>query len=162
MIQHTSTLTEHAEKFDSVLSPKTCKRHPSARLRACRTKSCAHVPLHEFGSPPSRPRPRPRISAKPRTRRRTRTRSQAIHTIKHVLGNTPLTRCGLTPPPKSPPRQTSLSAQHFRSMPTESDSPLDQLWNEYGQVFREFDDLTLARWLAQTLGQLSGKAWRWP
>ena len=29
-------------------------------------------------------------------------------------------------------------------MPTESDSPLDQLWNEYGQVFREFDDLTLA------------------
>ena len=46
-------------------------------------------------------------------------------------------------------------------MPTESDSPLDQLWNEYGQVFREFDDLTLARWLAQTLGQLNGKAWRW-
>jgi len=46
-------------------------------------------------------------------------------------------------------------------MPIESDSPLDQLWNEYGQVFREFDDLTLARWLAQTLGQLSGKAWRW-
>jgi len=46
-------------------------------------------------------------------------------------------------------------------MPTESDSPLDQLWTEYGQVFREFDDLTLARWLAQTLGQLSGKAWRW-
>jgi hypothetical protein len=45
-------------------------------------------------------------------------------------------------------------------MPTESDSPLDQLWNEYSQVFREFDDLTLARWLAQTLGQLSGKAWR--
>ncbi|HWC60938.1 MAG TPA: hypothetical protein VHC44_14675 [Verrucomicrobiae bacterium] len=45
-------------------------------------------------------------------------------------------------------------------MPTESDSPLDQLWNEYGQVFREFDDLTLARWLAQTLGQLSGKVWR--
>jgi hypothetical protein len=46
-------------------------------------------------------------------------------------------------------------------MPTESDSPLDHLWNEYGQVFREFDDLTLARWLAQTLGQLSSKAWRW-
>jgi hypothetical protein len=45
-------------------------------------------------------------------------------------------------------------------MPTESDSPLDQLWNEYGQVFREFDDLTLARWLAQTLGQLGGKVWR--
>ncbi len=27
-------------------------------------------------------------------------------------------------------------------------------------VFREFDDLTLARWLAQTLGQLGGKTWR--
>jgi len=57
-------------------------------------------------------------------------------------------------------RQISFSAQHFGAMPTESDSPLDQLWNEYGQVFREFDDLTLARWLAQTLGQLGGKAWR--
>jgi hypothetical protein len=45
-------------------------------------------------------------------------------------------------------------------MPMESESPLDQLWNEYSQVFREFDDLTLARWLAQTLGQLNGKAWR--
>jgi hypothetical protein len=54
-----------------------------------------------------------------------------------------------------------VSAQHFGAMPTESDSPLDQLWTEYGQVFREFDDLTLARWLAQTLGQLNGKAWRW-
>lgn len=39
-------------------------------------------------------------------------------------------------------------------------SPLDALWDEYGQVFREFDDLTLARWLAQTLGQLQGRAWR--
>jgi len=40
------------------------------------------------------------------------------------------------------------------------ESPLDQLWKEYSQVFREFDDLTLARWLAQTLGQLEGKTWR--
>jgi len=45
-------------------------------------------------------------------------------------------------------------------MPTESESPLDQLWKEYSAVFREFDDLTLARWLAQTLGQIEGKAWR--
>lgn len=45
-------------------------------------------------------------------------------------------------------------------MPTEPDSPLDQLWKEYSLVFREFDDLTLARWLAQTLGQFSGKVWR--
>src|SRR5438445_959992 len=41
-----------------------------------------------------------------------------------------------------------------------SDSPLDRLWQEYSAVFRDFDDLTLARWLAQTLGQLEGRAWR--
>ena len=45
-------------------------------------------------------------------------------------------------------------------MAFESDSPLDMLWKEYGRVFAEFDDLTLARWLAQTLGQLEGKSWR--
>ncbi|HXT11320.1 MAG TPA: hypothetical protein VN873_07130 [Candidatus Angelobacter sp.] len=45
-------------------------------------------------------------------------------------------------------------------MAIESESPLDQLWREYSEVFREFDDLTLARWLAQTLGQLEGKVWR--
>ncbi len=43
---------------------------------------------------------------------------------------------------------------------SESDAPLDLLWKDYSLAFREFDDLTLARWLAQTLGQLSGKAWR--
>jgi hypothetical protein len=40
------------------------------------------------------------------------------------------------------------------------DTALDQLWKEYSLIFREFDDLTLARWLAQTLGQFEGKAWR--
>ncbi len=45
-------------------------------------------------------------------------------------------------------------------MPTESESPLDRLWQEYGAVFRDFDDLTLARWMAQTLGQVEGRAWR--
>jgi hypothetical protein len=45
-------------------------------------------------------------------------------------------------------------------MAFESDSPLDRLWQEYGRTFQEWDDLTLARWLAQTLGQLEGKAWR--
>lgn len=40
------------------------------------------------------------------------------------------------------------------------ESPLDKLWNEYSDVFREFDDLTLARWLSQTLGQLEGRIWR--
>lgn len=41
-----------------------------------------------------------------------------------------------------------------------SDSPIDLLWQEYGKVFRDFDDLTLARWMSQTLGQLEGRLWR--
>src|SRR5437667_1621531 len=41
-----------------------------------------------------------------------------------------------------------------------SEAPLDRLWREYSLVFRDFDDLTLARWLAQTLGQLEARAWR--
>lgn len=45
-------------------------------------------------------------------------------------------------------------------MASESNEPLDKLWKEYSLAFRDFDDLTLARWLAQTLGQLEGKAWR--
>ena len=45
-------------------------------------------------------------------------------------------------------------------MPNNPESPLDLLWKEYGLAFRDFDDLSLARWLAQTLGQLEGKVWR--
>jgi len=45
-------------------------------------------------------------------------------------------------------------------MASDEDAPLDLLWREYSLVFRDFDDLTLARWMAQTLGQLEGKAWR--
>lgn len=45
-------------------------------------------------------------------------------------------------------------------MQAHDDAALDQLWQEYAVVFREFDDLTLARWLAQTLGQLTGRLWR--
>ena len=45
-------------------------------------------------------------------------------------------------------------------MALESDEPLDLLWKEYSRAFRDFDDSTLARWLAQTLGQIEGKAWR--
>ena len=48
----------------------------------------------------------------------------------------------------------------LRPMGTNADAPLDLLWQEYSLAFRDFDDLTLARWLAQTLGQLAGKAWR--
>jgi hypothetical protein len=40
------------------------------------------------------------------------------------------------------------------------ESASDHLWREYNRVFAEFDDLTLARWLAQTLGQMQGRAWR--
>jgi len=43
---------------------------------------------------------------------------------------------------------------------SEAPSPLDALWLEYARVFRDWDDLTLARWLAQTLGQFEGRAWR--
>src|SRR5690349_15455205 len=45
-------------------------------------------------------------------------------------------------------------------MAANAESPLDLLWKEYSLIFRDFDDLTLARWLSQTLGQLAGKAWR--
>jgi hypothetical protein len=41
-----------------------------------------------------------------------------------------------------------------------SDAVVDELWKEYSLAFRDWDDLTLARWLAQTLGQLEGRAWR--
>jgi hypothetical protein len=39
-------------------------------------------------------------------------------------------------------------------------SNLDRLWQEYSVVFRECDDHSLARWMAQTLGQLQGRVWR--
>jgi hypothetical protein len=45
-------------------------------------------------------------------------------------------------------------------MSLDQEAPLDRLWQEYGQLFRRFDDLTLARWMAQTLGQLKGQIWR--
>ena len=53
-----------------------------------------------------------------------------------------------------------LAADILRVMVNEPDSPLDTLWQEYSTAFQEWDDLTLARWLAQTLGQLAGKTWR--
>lgn len=40
------------------------------------------------------------------------------------------------------------------------ESGFDRLWKEYSAVFRDFDDLTLARWMCQTLGQLEGRVWR--
>lgn len=37
---------------------------------------------------------------------------------------------------------------------------MERLWQDYGRIFRDFDDLTLARWMSQTLGQLEGRLWR--
>lgn len=45
-------------------------------------------------------------------------------------------------------------------MAHESENPLDRLLAEYGVVFQDFDDLTLARWMSQTLGQLQGRVLR--
>lgn len=45
-------------------------------------------------------------------------------------------------------------------MSTNPEAPFDVLWKEYALVFKDFDDLTLGRWLAQTLSQLEGKTWR--
>jgi hypothetical protein len=59
------------------------------------------------------------------------------------------------------PRWTKCRDGHkLCPMAFNPDSRLDQLWKEYSLVFRDFDDLTLARWLAQTLGQLEGRVWR--
>jgi len=35
-----------------------------------------------------------------------------------------------------------------------------EVWAEYAEAFQDLDDLTLARWMAQTLSQLKGKVWR--
>jgi hypothetical protein len=46
-------------------------------------------------------------------------------------------------------------------MAEENDPSADRLWSEYGRTFRALDDLTLARWMSQTLGQFQGGAWRY-
>jgi len=45
-------------------------------------------------------------------------------------------------------------------MASAPETPLDLLWKEYSHAFQDYDDLTLARWMAQTLGQFEGKVWR--
>lgn len=42
-----------------------------------------------------------------------------------------------------------------------SENPADRLWSQYGTLFQRFDDLTLARWLVQTLGHFTGGLWRY-
>ena len=59
-----------------------------------------------------------------------------------------------------PPLDKTFPPRHAAAMAFESESPLDSLWKEYGRAFQDWDDLTLARWLAQTLGELEGRAWR--
>src|SRR5271154_5975641 len=60
------------------------------------------------------------------------------------------------------PLDKTFSPRHPARMAfePESSSPLDSLYKEYSRAFQDWDDLTLARWLAQTLGQLEGRAWR--
>ena len=61
----------------------------------------------------------------------------------------------------NPPLNFTHHAPNLRAqMAVNPESPLDKLWQEYAIVFKEFDDLKLARWMAQTLGQLEGRAWR--
>ena len=55
---------------------------------------------------------------------------------------------------------TPAAPRKIEAMAADAQSPLDLLWKEYSLGFRDFDDLTLARWMAQTLGQLEGKSWR--
>lgn len=42
-----------------------------------------------------------------------------------------------------------------------SQNPADRLWQQYGALFQRFDDLTLARWLVQTLAHFNGGLWRY-
>src|SRR5271170_2529871 len=69
---------------------------------------------------------------------------------------------GKSKTPSATPLDKTFSPRHSPAMAfePESSSPLDSLWKEYSRAFKDFDDLTLARWLAQTLGQLEGRAWR--
>lgn len=45
-------------------------------------------------------------------------------------------------------------------MDTDPNEALHQLWKDYARCLGEFDDLSLGRWLSQTLGQLNGRVWR--
>ena len=51
------------------------------------------------------------------------------------------------------------SEQH-PSVQHEPTNAVDRLWSEYRELFSGWDDLTLARWLSQTLSQLQGRSWR--
>ena len=52
------------------------------------------------------------------------------------------------------------NSYNHRPMADEQPPTRDLLWSQYTQVFAEMDDLSLARWMAQTLSQFSGQSWR--
>ena len=58
------------------------------------------------------------------------------------------------------PRSTNRPATPMLRLMSDRSAPNDHLWKEYARTFRDWDDLTLARWLAQTLGQIEGRVWR--
>jgi hypothetical protein len=43
----------------------------------------------------------------------------------------------------------------------QSENETDRLWREYSRVFEGWDEITLARWMSQTLGQFEGRVWRY-
>lgn len=45
-------------------------------------------------------------------------------------------------------------------MEEKPESAVERLWKSYASVFNTFDDLTLARWMSQTLSHLEGHWWR--
>lgn len=62
--------------------------------------------------------------------------------------------------PDSSPFAAAMGSCILAAMSDDSEAPLDRLWREYAIVFKQWDDLTLARWMAQTLGQLENHSWR--
>ena len=42
-----------------------------------------------------------------------------------------------------------------------TENAADRLWVHYGAMFQRFDDLSLARWLVQTVGHFNGGLWRY-
>jgi len=45
-------------------------------------------------------------------------------------------------------------------MAEDNSGRIDLLWSEYSLFLRDWDDITLSRWLAQILSQLQGAVWR--
>jgi len=48
----------------------------------------------------------------------------------------------------------------FLPMAEDDHERLQELWEQYRISINDYDDLTLARWISQTLGQLKGRVWR--